>query len=268
MIDLGPCEITAVIGPMASGKTFLINQWLKAGQNRYVRFDATGETCENLEVQHVWQNPAQLWARLKENPYYFRLAYHPGSDLQVDFEWALKCLWRLNVYKLIVCDEFHEVCGVNDTPGYVKTMMRYARHAHLGLIGASQRLADVHKLFTGGARRVILFRNDDARDVDAVRDRWGRECAEMFINLRPLIYDDVTKVTKQIPQCIVIPRGGKPQIFDFAKDAYVSSSVAVGPGSDSNEAEIQCEGSSGSGEEQPFREQTERDDESQPTPES
>lgn len=253
MIELGACEITAVFGPMASGKTFLINEWLK-GQNRYVRFDATGETCEDPGLEHIWQSPADLWARLKANPYYFRLAYHPGPNMEEDFNYAVKCLWRLDSYKLLVCDEFHEVCGVNETPGYVKTMLRYARHAHLGLIGASQRLADVHKLFTGGARRVILFRNDDARDVDAVRDRWGRACAETFQNLRPLIYNDETKTTLQIPQCIVIPRGGKPQVFDFEKGDYVT--LGERPGSTEDAEEIPSEGLSGEAGAEPIGEDT------------
>ena len=137
MIQLGPCEITGVFGPMASGKTFLINQWLKQGQNRYVRFDATGETCDDPGVEHIWQSPAGLWARLKANPYFFQLAYHPGSDMEEDFRYALQCLWRIDTYKMLVCDEFHEVCSVNETPKYVKTMLRYARHAHLAMIGAS-----------------------------------------------------------------------------------------------------------------------------------
>lgn len=249
MIQLGPCEITAVFGPMASGKTYLINQWLK-GQNRYVRFDATGETTEDVGVEHIWQSPAELWARLTRNDCYYRIAYHPGSELAVDFHYTLKCLWRLDPYKLLVCDEFHEVCPVNETPKYVKTMMRYARHAHLALIGASQRLADVHKLFTGGARQVILFRNDDARDVDAMRDRYGKEAALAYQKLRPLIHDDVNNVTHQIPQCMVIPRGGKPAIFDFKENKYVVT-LGARPDSDSDAEEIQDEDNSSGADEQP-----------------
>ena len=243
-INLGPCEITGVFGPMASGKTYLINQWLKQGQNRYVRFDSTGETCDDVGVEHVWQSPAALWARLKQNPYFFQIAYHPGGAMSDDFHYALQCLWRIDQYKLLVCDEFHEVCSVNETPAYVKTMLRYARHAHLAMIGASQRLADVHKLFTGGCRQIILFKNDDARDVDAVRDRWGKECALVFQKLRPCIYDDVKKICLQIPQALVIVRGSKPVVFDFKTDAYVST-LGVRPCSEETDPEISSEGDSG-----------------------
>jgi hypothetical protein len=262
MIPLGQCEITGIFGPMASGKTYLISQWLK-NQNRYVRFDATGETCEDAGVEHVWQSPAALHERLKANPYYFRIAYHPGPELEEDFNWCLKVLWRQDVYKLMVVDEFHEVCPVSETPKYVRTMLRYARHAHMGVIGASQRLADVHKLFTAGCRLVILYWTQEARDLDAVQDRWGRECADAVANLRPLIYNDQTKVTKQIPQCVVIPRGEKFKVFDFAKDAYVMGNGASDIGT---ESEDESESNSNVSEEQPDNADAGGDDESEDAP--
>jgi hypothetical protein len=111
--------------------------------------------------------------------------------------------------------------------------MRYARHNHLAIIGASQRIADVHKLFTSGARKVVIFYTQEARDLIAVRDRWGSECEEMVANLRPLLYNDQSKITRQIPQAVVIEKGSQPKIYDFADRAYVSSGNA--------EEEIQCE---------------------------
>lgn len=232
MIELGECEITAVFGPMASGKTYLIEKiWLPA-HNRYVRFDATGESLDDPTVEHIWQNPRQLWERLKQRPYFFRIAYHPGTNIAEDFYWVVRCLWRLDVDKLIVCDEFHEVCNVSETPKFVQTMMRYARHDKLAVIGASQRIADVHKLFTSGARKVVIFYSQEARDLLAVRDRWGSEAAEAVANLRPLLYDDSSKVVRQIPQALVIAKGSPPKIYDFATGSYVSGS------SRSNDSEL------------------------------
>jgi hypothetical protein len=230
-LTLGPCEIAGVFGPMASGKTYLIDQWLK-DQNRYVRFDVTGETCDDPSVEHFWQTPdasgpLRMYDAITTRPYYFKIAYHPGEDLQWEFRQTLRALWRRSeIFKMMVCDEFHEVCSVNDTPDFVKTMLRYARHAHLSMIGASQRIADVHKLFTAGCRQVIIFRSDEARDYIAVADRWGKDCAEAMRQLRPLIYDDVTKTTKQIPQCIVAARGKAPIMYDFVTDSFSEIGVA------------------------------------------
>lgn len=220
-IQLGACEINGAFGPMASGKTFLIEQWLKSGYalaNRYVRFDATGETLDQEGVEHIWQSPKSLYERLTRNPYYFRICYHPGQNLREEFRYALQCLWRVDQFKLLVMDEFHEVCSVNETPDYVQTMLRYARHNHLAVIAASQRIADVHKLFTAGCRKVVIFRSDESRDFIAVRDRWGLEAAEAMSNLRPLIYDDEKRITRQVPQCLVCPKGQRPFVYDFKSE--------------------------------------------------
>lgn len=242
MIELGQCEITSVFGPMASGKTYLINEWLK-NDNRYVRFDATGESLDDASVEHIWKSPKALYERLVQNPYYFRIAYHPGTDIQQDFHWVVRCLWRLDVYKLLVCDEFHEVCNVNETPKFVQTMMRYARHNHLAVIGASQRIADVHKLFTSGSRKVIIFFSQEERDLLAVRNRWGSDAENLVANLRPLLYDDRTRTTRQVPQCLVISKGAPPKVYDFATGGYVDD-VERGTSDTGDESEIPREGES------------------------
>lgn len=216
MIELGPCEIAGVFGPVASGKTYLIGQWIKT-QPRYVRFDVTGETIDTENVEHVWHSPGMLYRRLNDPKlmYFFNVSYHPGTELESDFYQVLRVVWRLPVHKLIVCDEFHEVCSVYDTPKYVRTMLRYARHDHLAIIGASQRIADVSKLFTASCRMVVLFWTQEARDLQAISDRWGSKTAEMVRSLRPLIFDDVRKVCTQVPQCVVCTKVAAPYVYDF-----------------------------------------------------
>lgn len=226
MIQLGPCEIVGVFGPVCSGKTYLIDCWLK-DQNRYVRFDSTGETIDREGTEHIWHSPRQLHDRLlcdAKRQHYFRIAYHPGRNLEQDFDECLSVCWRAPVYKLLVVDEFHEVCSVNETPKNVQTMLRYARHDHLALIGASQRIADVSKLFTSGCRMVVLYWTQEARDLIAIQDRWGKRTAEAVRNLRPLIYNDETKVTKQIPQCVVCTKSAAPYIYDFQTEKTIAIS--------------------------------------------
>lgn len=265
MIELGPCEIAGAFGPMASGKTYLIDRWLE-NNNRFVRFDVTGESCDDPTIEHVWASPSLLWRRLKENPYYFRIAYHPGPNLEEDFEYAVRCLWRVKTFKTLVCDEFHEVCSVHETPTYVRTVLRYARHNHMSVIGASQRLADVHKLFTAGCRQVVLFWTQEARDLDAIAQRWGMETAETVRGLRPLIYDDVRKKTLQIPQAVVCSKATLPRVFDFSTNSYVGLSAnerdsrgleegaTVEPGQNSEEtdSEVQSDNSLSEAEIQPI----------------
>lgn len=217
---LPECKMTFVCGPVSSGKTFLIKEWLER-DNRHVIFDGSGEFLDSKGREEIWANPRALWERIKANPYYYRLVYQPGLNRKEDFGYVLNCLWWLDTPKLLVCDEFHEICPLESTTAEVERMLRFARHDKLGFVGASQRIADVHKLFTAGCRMVVLFWTQELRDLEAIQGRWA--CANMVSNLRPLLHDDVSGETKQVPQAVVCLKGQAPFIYDFATDSVRDS---------------------------------------------
>jgi len=209
MIDFPSGEMVGIFGPVSSGKTFLIKQWLKT-QNRFVAFDYSGEM---LEYEMYSQAPKALYERLKENRYFFQLSYLPGPEVELDFHYVLWSLWFLPVKKLLVCDEVHRICPVSGVNSDMETMLRFARHANLSFIGASQRIADVSKLFTSGCRTTILFHTREIRDIQAIDDRWG--CGDLVRDLRPLIYDDYRKICTQTPQAVVCKKGQEPEVIEL-----------------------------------------------------
>lgn len=219
MITLGPCEITTILGPVASGKTFL-QQELSRLHPRKVVFDATGEASANDDnAIDVWYSPKRLNEVLRKTPYAFNVCYHPGTDIVRDFYYVTKCLWRLPVDKLLVCDEVHQIYDVYQTPKFAKTVLRFARHDKLAFLAASQRTADVSKLLTEFSRQVIHFHTQEATSLKAVSDRFGQQSAEAVRNLRPLIYDDIHNKVVQKPQCIVFKKSSQqPMIYDFSTD--------------------------------------------------
>lgn len=227
MIELPECQIVGVFGPVASGKTHLVKKWVDS-LNRVVVVDGTGEFVE-ANMTQVWASPAQLHRTLKASPWVFRVCYQPGPDLEEDFGWVLRCLWVHQTDKYLVVDEFHSICPNNAAIPDVQMMLRYARHAKLGFIGVSQRIADVHKLFTSSCRMIVLFWTQEARDIDAIGDRWGSDVANKVANLRPLIYDDVNEVTRQVPQCMVIMKGSLhgPQIYDFQTETFIGATASL-----------------------------------------
>jgi len=222
MIILPPCINTFVSGPVASGKTHLLIQWIKP-LTRVVAFDATGEFVSDETMEHIWFSPATFLRRMEANQYAFRIAYHPGRDVLDDFEWCVKILFQFDSVKTLAVDEFHLVCPNNAIGDDMEVLLRFARHAKVGIIGMSQRVADVHKLFTSGCRMVILFYTEESRDIEAISDRWGKDTAEMVANLRPLVYDDSTGTTHQIPQCVVKLKGQKARIYDFESQSFVGA---------------------------------------------
>lgn len=217
---LPDCKMTFVCGPVASGKTHLLKTWLQ-NDNRHVIFDGSGEFLDDNDREQIWANPKALHARIKENPYAYRIVYQPGVERESDFEWVVKAMWWIDQPKLLVCDEFHEICPVEYKTPVVEMMLRFARHDKMGFVGASQRIADVNKLYTSACRMVVLFQTNESRDLEAIDQRW--RCGKTVEALRPLLHDDVSGVTQQIPQCVVIEKGRKPAIYDFKTQSYVSS---------------------------------------------
>lgn len=208
--------MTFVCGPVSSGKTYLIKQWT-ASDNRHVIFDSTGEYMEDREHEEIWANPKALYDRIKKNAYYYRIVYVPGRNRQEDFTHVLNAMWWQSTPKLLVCDEVADICPVDSLDENIEMLLRFARKDKMGFLTASQRIADVHKLFTGGCRMVVLFQTHEARDLDAIESRW--KCSDLVENLRPLLYDDIAGVARQIPQCVVIEKGQKPYVYDFATDS-------------------------------------------------
>ena len=220
MIPLPQCKVVLVAGPVSSGKTYLIQQWMQ-GQNRVVLFDSTGEFVES-DMEQIWANPKAFILRIANNPYYFRIVYQPGRRMDEDFQWVFNSLWQLDTVKLLVVDEVHRLCPagtVEVLSSEMNILMRMARHDRMGFIGASQSVADVNRLFRSAAYMVVLFQSNEARDLEVINERWG--CAEQVQGLRPLIHDTDTGVTHQVPQAVVYTKDKGVRVFDFQTDQFI-----------------------------------------------
>lgn len=216
MIPIIDSTNIGVFAPVASGKTFLMQEWLKA-QNRYVRFDYTGETIkEGAAVEHIY-SPRILLDRLEKNPFFFKIAYHPGKNVMEHYRWCQKAIWMIDEPRWLAVDEYHRICPQGPRLDEdVETSLRLARHNQLGIIGMSQRPQDVNKLFVDSCRMCVIFRSQEENFLNACAGHWGDDVAEAVENLRPLIYDDVAKKVKQIQQCVVVTRDGNAaRVYDF-----------------------------------------------------
>ena len=201
-----PCIIVFISGPVASGKSWLIQQLVNK-MERVLINDVTAEYSGD-NYTHIWSNPKELAEFLRDHPYAFRIAYHPNSAvMDEEFHWMFSAIWQLEQPRWFVIEECHNVCDASSIHSDMENLLRYARHNLLGVIGSSQRIADVHKLLTSSARMVILFHTTEARDLQAIRDRFGDDAMRAVEQLRPCIYNDATKDVEQHPECLIYVRG-------------------------------------------------------------
>lgn len=203
---LPECIIIFISGPVASGKSWLIQQLVNK-MERVLINDVTAEYSGD-NYTHIWSNPKELAEFLKEHPHAFRIAYHPNSAyIEDEFHWMFSAIWQLEQPRWFVIEECHNVCDANSIHSDMENLLRYARHNLLGVIGSSQRIADVHKLLTSSARMVVLFHTTEFRDLQAIRERFGDAAMHAVENLRPCIYNDATKDVEQHPECLIYIRG-------------------------------------------------------------
>jgi hypothetical protein len=194
------CVTVFVSGPVASGKSWLLKQWVQSLE-RSVTLDIMAE-YGGEGYEEIWGSPKQLADRLAENPHYYRIAYHP-KNIPEDFHWAFCALWQLPQPRWFVIEEVHEVCGVNSIHEDMKTMLRYSRHNLMGIIASSQRIPEVNRLLTSVSRMNILFHTSESRDIESIALRYGHEVADAVSGLQRCIYNDVTKTLEQSPECVV-----------------------------------------------------------------
>jgi hypothetical protein len=204
-------------GPVSSGKTWLMQQWVNS-MERSLTIDTTAAFIASSDFDHFTGEPKRLCQRLEENEHYYRIAYHPLS-IKEDFEWCARAIWQLTLPRWFVVDEVQQVMG--DSLSTMGTLLcQVARHNLLGFIGAAQRIADVNKGFTSSCRMVVLFQTSEVRDIIAIQDRWGREIADAVSELKPCIYDDVTKEVKQTPECLVWVRGLGHKVYSLGNKTF------------------------------------------------
>lgn len=205
-------ETVCVVGPIASGKTWLMKQWIAKIQSRFVIFDPTAE-YDDIEGEHFWARPKEYAQYMKEHPGDFKAIYHP-SDVDTGFTTVASGIWQMSAAesKWLAIEEIHELISPWDKHEKMRILMKYARKRLIGMIGATQAIADLHKDFTRAARTVVLFNTHEPRDLETIGDRWGDEARTTVENLQPLLYDDATRVTRQIPHALVIRRGEAPKV--------------------------------------------------------
>jgi hypothetical protein len=169
------------------------------------------------EYFHSWGNPKTVAEKLKENPYYYRIVYHPSGDvLDEEFYWMHCCIWAMDQPRFFIIEECHEFAGIHKTHPSMRDELRYSRHRdRLGLICTSQRASEVSTSLTDAARMAVIFNTDQAVNQEAICRRFSPIQVKDIIGLRPCIYNDVKQEVEQHPQCIVWLRGRGFKVYDL-----------------------------------------------------
>jgi hypothetical protein len=214
--DLIPGQVVFVSGPVASGKTFLLGKWAER-EKHVLLFDTAGDHIDNPAFEHIWGNPKALADRLAEDRESedYRIAYHPASNVETAFDWAMEAIWQTDEPRWFIIEEVHELMSPWAQHPKMRVLNKYARKRDaLGVIGSTQRIADVHKDFTSAARMSVLFHTNESTDLRAIGERYGDDVLSSLSTMRPLLYRDADGQVDQTPQAILARRGQGFEIIE------------------------------------------------------
>lgn len=89
----------------------------------------------------------------------------------------------------LILDELDQVCaGKRWLSEAARDIVHYGRHLRVALMGTFRRTQNVHEDLIAMADTAFIFRHSSGspRDIDAVKDRFGSEYAEVAQRLEPM----------------------------------------------------------------------------------
>jgi DNA helicase HerA-like ATPase len=159
-------EVQAILGTRGSGKTTLLNRLLKTKSRVFLVLPSHDEAFQNFTHVHTIDQARILSAERAR----FRIAFVMDPNDKLGFEYLSRLAYIRGNCEFAV-DELHEYVPnvFGGIPKYFKKLCLHGRHRDVGVIGVSQRPANVHKDFFSQAHRLFIFRTIYPGDIDALK---------------------------------------------------------------------------------------------------
>ena len=157
-----------ILGKTGSGKSFLAKRLLKKF-DRYIIYDTQGEYTDGV----VFERIEELYNFLiKVGDYKFRCIYNP---LNIDTEISEICRFAYLLGDCcVLCEEIDLYCSPSYIDPDFNNIVRRGRHKGVSIIALSQRPVGINKIITSQFSTTYSFFQDEPRDIDYLRDRFGK----------------------------------------------------------------------------------------------
>lgn len=154
--NLKPDDKVLIIGRTGCGKTTLVKHLLSSIK-KYIIYDTVGEYGDLApEAENLLEFFEYIEA---QEP---RLVYF--TDRDSEFDKICRIVYALSKTYFVV-DEIDNFCKSNYTPDYLTKVIRYGRKYNIGLIFVTRRPAEVSRLLTSQASKIISFTQHEPNDI-------------------------------------------------------------------------------------------------------
>jgi hypothetical protein len=200
------CPVIAIFGRRGTGKTTKLRELMRRAPRLFV-FDHMAEfqTEPGAEV-HYELAAAILRLKRSSSGGLARVVFTPASQVTPElFDLACRVPFAIHGLTFVV-DEIDSLAGsVNPpAPESFRRLIHFGRHIGCATIVASRRPADVPRLLSSQATRVICFAQTEPADLKWLRSVVGPRADELP-RLADLHYLDFDMGTRQVIEGTVTP---------------------------------------------------------------
>lgn len=168
-------ERKVYLGISGTGKSSLMLEDLR-NHPRVVVFNTLGETSASHGAAYEQLEQAETFLglinRLYDNDAFFRLAYIPEGQLELEAEFDRVCEAILACQNLVFAvDEIHLFAKPTKLPLPLTRIVSTGRKQGISFFCAAQRAASIHPLIRSQASEIVSFQQSEPSDMV-----WLREC--------------------------------------------------------------------------------------------
>lgn len=197
-------DVITIWGQRGSGKT-VMGKYVLLNWKKWLIYDAVGEFSQKPEkygkvVYDLSEIDLENDKKIIFNP------LNTPNDEQTHDEVA-KFVWEHFQNSLFVTDEIHEY-QYRKLTKYFKKIITQGRHFNIGVMGISQRYANVNPTITTQSQHLFVFRMF-GRDEEVTKQFFGKKLDERFTNMpeHHFVYYNTGKTDvqfmKPLPEAIV-----------------------------------------------------------------
>lgn len=158
-------SIICVFGKRGSGKShFVKNEIIPEIEGDYIVFDPLGEYKDGIVIETYddFEDYIKFCRRERKR---IKAVLRFESDEEYSNVFRLYKLGNI----VFVVEEIDFHCSANSIDPHLAKMIKYGRHYNCGLIAVSRRPAEVNRLITSQAHKIIVFQITEPSDLDYLK---------------------------------------------------------------------------------------------------
>ena len=167
-------NITIIFGRRGSGKTTLAKELVNQ-EDRLIVFDTLSEyDGKGVLITDIFDLASYIKKNHTKN---FRIIFCP-LDLTNNFDYICEFIYLIGNLTFVI-EEVDAFCSPFSNPIPFQKIIRYGRHKNISITTTTRRPAEMSRLLSSQANRIISFVQHEPRDIAYLKSIIGQEAEKI-----------------------------------------------------------------------------------------